>query len=319
MRGGNVVAALPTSDGDPVSSLSGPPFGRVLYASDLTPTSDACAGLAYALVADRGAVHAVHVHPSVEGSSHGARAALEAAAPREAVDRGVRTLVHLLPGDDAAAEILRVAARVGAEVVVVGTRARGGIARIVWGSVAERVARGAAVVTLLARSGGAKARGGSRPRSVLAPVELSPFEADGVRIAYGLVADGGVVHLLHVWSVALAPAGDEDVAFPYRPRGAEREAHERSLHERLLRLAPREAARRRVRTVTHVTESDRTVAEIDAAAKDLDVDLVVLATHGRTGAPRLWAPSVAEKVAGGGRAAVVVHRPHPARTEAAGA
>jgi len=55
----------------------------------------------------------------------------------------------------------------------------------------------------------------------------------------------------------------------------------------------------------HVRDGD-TYVEIDAAAKDLSCDLVVMGTHGRTGLAHLLVGSVAEKV--------VRHSPVPVLT-----
>jgi len=66
----------------------------------------------------------------------------------ELADRPVRSF--MLSGD-AASEILRHALREGYDLLVLGTQGRTGMARLLLGSVAERVARGAPCPVLLAR------------------------------------------------------------------------------------------------------------------------------------------------------------------------
>lgn len=65
--------------------------------------------------------------------------------------RGVPLETKLVPGVPYA-EILRVAASIPADVIVIGTHGRTGLRRMLLGSVAERVVRGAEIPVLTVRS-----------------------------------------------------------------------------------------------------------------------------------------------------------------------
>jgi nucleotide-binding universal stress UspA family protein len=304
------------------SSLGGressllPPFRRVVYATDLTPTSAGCATVAYALAADRGTVDAVHVLGPRAASEGRAfphlRADLERQAPADATARRVETVVHVLQASEVAAAIVRLVERVGAEAVVLGTRARGPVGRWLWGSVASEVAPAVRALTLFVGSSTRIDAARPRPRSVLLPLEISLFEGEAVHVAYRLVSEGGVVHLLHAWEFAYAESARDDLSSPYHPRGEEREVHERELHERLSKVIPAWASSRGVRTETHVVEDGDPIDAIRNVADRLDVDMLVLPTHGRRGFERAWFGSVAAKVLRSGRAAVVVRLPEAA-------
>lgn len=85
---------------------------------------------------------------------------------------------------------------------------------------------------------------------------------------------------------------------------------------------PLEARGLSVRTFARATESGSPAAAILRIAKEIDADVIVLGTHGRTGLARLLLGSVAEKVIRGAAIPVVTVRshdgePHPTREEIA--
>ncbi|MCI0342510.1 MAG: universal stress protein [Planctomycetales bacterium] len=86
------------------------------------------------------------------GGVEGANAYLARLA-RALVDRGVRAR-SLLPAGDPAAAILRAAREEGAELIALTTHGRSGLARALFGSVAEEVLRGAAAPVLVLRTVG---------------------------------------------------------------------------------------------------------------------------------------------------------------------
>lgn len=74
---------------------------------------------------------------------------LEAEEPKL---RELRLQMRVEHGDPSAT-ILRVAQEVGADMIVMGTHGRGGFSRLLFGSVAERVLRGARCPVMTVRSG----------------------------------------------------------------------------------------------------------------------------------------------------------------------
>jgi len=124
-------------------------------------------------------------------------------------------------------------------------------------------------------------------RRILVPIDFSPVAAKLVEQASNLVADGGVVHLLHV--VEWVPRVVDGAFTGYPETKQVREIHAQS-ERRLAELG---------RSLTAKVEVE--VAEGDAAPTILEVaskgfDLVVLATKARGGFGQLLLGSVAEKV-----------------------
>ena len=76
---------------------------------------------------------------------------LHAVVPEEAVGGGIRTGVHVDHERGPAAVIEREAERLGVEAIVLGTHGRGGVAKVLLGSVAETVMRHAKVPVALYR------------------------------------------------------------------------------------------------------------------------------------------------------------------------
>jgi nucleotide-binding universal stress UspA family protein len=82
------------------------------------------------------------------------------AASEELAGRSVET--RLLVDYEPAAAILDVAKTEGADLIVVGTHGRGGLRRMLLGSVADKVIRGTQRAVLVHRGTGARARGAAR-------------------------------------------------------------------------------------------------------------------------------------------------------------
>jgi nucleotide-binding universal stress UspA family protein len=175
------------------------------------------------------------------------------------------------------------------DLVVMGTHGRKGVDRLLSGSVAEEVVRGAPcpVFTVLAPSG---ERADTPIDRVLVPVDLSEQSTLVVDHAVGLAtAYGASIDLLHVVEEAAFPtAYGLDPLTPTQPDVQER------AREALEALAAEiedfdEALN------THVL-AGYAARDIVDFAEDSAADLVVMATHGRTGLQRFLIGSVAEKV-----------------------
>ena len=159
-RAGHPARALPRGGGPGPRGggvMASPPYGRILFATDLSPCSEAAWEHAVHLARVGGASillhHVVHV-PEAAGlyeayvfdSRELQRQAVKAAEievrkfleahPAEGVE--VETSVRVgVPHDD----IVRIAKSQPVDLVVLGTHGRGGLSRFLLGSVAERVVR----------------------------------------------------------------------------------------------------------------------------------------------------------------------------------
>src|SRR5262245_27749639 len=137
------------------------PFRTILCPTDLSPIGNLAVPVAYLLAAPGGTVHLVHVdeppktgnplYPSekpkgaptpaeIEAGRKNLRARLQALAPADAASRGIKTEIDLVEGEDVPLAIEGDAKRRKADVVVLGSHGRWGIARVVHGdSVATRL------------------------------------------------------------------------------------------------------------------------------------------------------------------------------------
>jgi nucleotide-binding universal stress UspA family protein len=146
----------------------------------------------------------------------------------------------------------------------------------------------------------------ARVRSILVATDLSDSSAPALRTAYALLRPhGGRIELVTVHE--RGPAVDGAI-----PRLApELDAGERQLAEARLRaLIPSDAAASGTVTATSLIEGNLAPEAILQAAERLGVDLIVLASRGRSGVRRAILGSVAEEVARHARVPVViVHAP----------
>jgi nucleotide-binding universal stress UspA family protein len=143
------------------------PIHTILYPTDFSENAQPAFALACSLARDCGArVVVLHVMPPPLGSEvvvarrkpeeyH--QEALQTLHQVQAPDQNVR-VEHRLEDGDAAKQILAVAADIHAGVIVMGTHGRSGLGRMLLGSVAEKVLRGAScpVLTVRLPSGAAK-------------------------------------------------------------------------------------------------------------------------------------------------------------------
>jgi nucleotide-binding universal stress UspA family protein len=245
-------------------------------------------------------------------------AALDMAAMEVETRSAVEDKVHASLGQQPAeifveggvpyAEIIRRAEAWSADLVVVGSHGRGGIARALLGSVAERVVRHAHVSVLVARP--VKKTG-----LVLAATDLSEASLPVVEAAARaaerrnarLVVMTAVDWSQAAWSaVAGAPFGATPVLPPADVQAQVRAA----MSEAMKRELERARANGDVEVVEGFPDS-----AIPAQAEELGAELVVVGTHGRTGLARLALGSVAEHVVRSAGCSVLVVRSGAAQTK----
>lgn len=194
-------------------------------------------------------------------------------------------LSHVFANEMADRGLVAVAKDTNADLIIVGSHGRTGIARFLIGSVAEKVARHAHCDVMVARDA-APAGGYQR---ILVPVDFSEMSDQAVARAAELVEPGGRVDLLHCWQL---PGGSITYWGSVGP----------GLGESIRRGAA-EFGRKCIDKVgTDKAEFSLAIEEGDARhtiekrAESGDYDLVVMGSHGRKGVNRVLLGSVSESV-----------------------
>jgi nucleotide-binding universal stress UspA family protein len=174
-------------------------------------------------------------------------------------------------------EILDVARERGADLICLGNSGHSALERMLLGSTAENVVRRSDVPVLIVRD-----RPLTGVRRILVPVDFDPGTKVAIRFALAKFP-AAEISALHV--VAPLPPANPVVG-PLVPNLA-------AIREKIRRLLDNSGAR-------EVTESVRLMADpaeaVLEAARETEVDLLVLTTHGRRGVKRAMLGSVAEKV-----------------------
>jgi nucleotide-binding universal stress UspA family protein len=173
------------------------------------------------------------------------------------------------------------------DLVVMGTHGRRGFDRIRFGSVTEEVVRTAPAPVLTVR---AQAPSSSPTvRRVLTPIDFSDASEHALRHAKEIALTyGAEIDLLHVVDAPMYPSAYELGSFRF-PIDEVIDQSEESLADLARDIIGVEHS-----VVTAV--SGHPVQEILDYVEANDVDLLVMATHGRTGLGRLMIGSVAERV-----------------------
>jgi nucleotide-binding universal stress UspA family protein len=177
------------------------------------------------------------------------------------------------------ARLAQLASEADADLLVTGTHRRAGLERLWRGSVSRGLLHSSPCnVACVPRSAGAVEEAGIPTfRSVLIPTDFSMLGNRAIPVGYGLVAPGGVVHLLHVVTRKLGEHAPD-------PR------------EQLGALPPRGAGARGITTVLEIIEDEDAAQGIRHAAGRLGVDAICMATHGRSGAARIVMGSHTQQV-----------------------
>lgn len=173
----------------------------------------------------------------------------------------------------------------GYDLVVMGTQGRTGLARVLLGSVTEKVIRHAPCSVLAVR-----ALDGTEPFArVLCPVDFSDSSRHAMMLAGELVARRGTITLLHVVDVPVSYTGAPSVA-----------DHVAEIDKLGTHMLENWAADLRAKSGVSVTTRLEIGSPVAHALAILDekpaYDLAVVGSHGRTGVRRLVLGSVAEKI-----------------------
>lgn len=226
-----------------------------------------------------------------------ARGQLDAAAAGAAAE-GIPVGVEVRTGKPFA-EIIAAARERGCDVIVIGTRATHGAARLLLGSTAERVVRKAPLPVLVA-----KQELPAEPRLVILPVDFSTGSQraaeEGLALARRWRARVILLHVIEpVTQTVVWPAEPGGVPiFPIEPAALEEEwAHLLAG----LDLGGVDSGQS--------TVQGRAPETIVAAALESQADLIVIGTHGYGGLMHVLLGSVAERVVRDAHCSVLTIRP----------
>lgn len=215
--------------------------------------------------------------PRRAGVRHEARAALERDLRQMLVSRrasDVKVEIVLREGN-VVREILAQAADSRADLVVIGSHGRGGVQRLVLGSVAEKVLRQATCPVLTIRRGVSKPRRNRSPfKTILCPTDLSSAGNNAVAYAKRLARVENA--RLIVMSAVEWPFG---VAMTSGPVAELQDGLEADTRRELARLLPRRAAGRPAAQA--IVVHGKASAAIVELARARSADLIVMGVSGR--------------------------------------
>ena len=183
-------------------------------------------------------------------------------------------------------EAVRRAARAHhADLIVLGTHGRTGLARAFIGSVATRILATAPCPVLSVK----QRRGSATARNLLFATDLSPASKPAWERALGLArANRAPLQIVHV----LTPLAQGQIArWAYAEAEAEIRAEAWKELQTLLRRARRAGVRAKVLLVRGVAHE-----AVDRAARAMKDGWIVVGTHGRTGVSGAFLGSVAGRV-----------------------
>ena len=242
---------------------------NILMPTDFSATAERALSHAAFLADQWGAVlHVLHVADS-PGPEH-----------RQAATAAGTVVEAVVQAPSVAGAVLDYAGAQDIDLIVMGTHGRKGFERILPGSVAEQIVRHAACPVFTLRADDAHVSAPSI-RRILVPIDFSGHARVALDDAQALAGVYGArLDLLHV--VPAGPGIDAPVALP------DVIARARSGLSALMNGA--------AAPFTVQVQVGYPAAAILDFARDWDSDLIVIATHGRTGLARLLMGSVAEKV-----------------------
>jgi nucleotide-binding universal stress UspA family protein len=287
-------------------------FKKILCATDFSEGSKRAIDLACRLADEADGevvlVHAWHVAMPVYAGEVVVPAAAVATITAEAernlrealgtATAGKRRISSKLLAGQAWSAIVDAAAHDPAiDLIVVGTHGRTGLARILMGSVAEKVVRHAPCSVLVARPDSVP----KQFQHVFVPTDFSEEARRAQDLAVELVQPGGRITLMHVVELPTAYVAEPMIPDLYRDLG---QVAAKSLAAVAADMQARTPVP--VASVRRLGSAGReTLAALDA---DRSVDLVVIGSHGRTGLSRMVLGSVAEKVVRHAHSPVLVAR-----------
>jgi nucleotide-binding universal stress UspA family protein len=191
-------------------------------------------------------------------------------------------------------EILAQAARLHADLVVMGTHGRSGFQRLLLGSVTEKVLRTSRQPVLtVGASAVAPGSGTASFKRILCAIDFS--ECSIAALGYALaLAEGADAHVTAVNVIEWTPVGYDPLGGPPTDLAEYRMAAERANRERLHKVLT--DSRSKKLEIEEIVSSGKPHHEILRIADEQGSDLIVLGIHGRNPVDRLLFGSTAEPV-----------------------
>ena len=174
------------------------------------------------------------------------------------------------------------------DLVVMGTHGRRGMRRMLLGSVTEEVVRRAPCPVFTIQTDVVEAPD-QAVRRILVPVDFSEAAEMAVHHATEIAQTyGAEVHLLHVVEEVVYPSayGIEPALFP-------KDEVVMRVEKTLGEIAQEDIGYERVQVASTIGYAPMTILDY---VQENEIDLVVIATHGRSGLDRMLLGSVAERV-----------------------
>ncbi len=207
--------------------------------------------------------------------------------------------VHQNTARDVANSIVEHAEELKADLIVIATHGRGGLRKLLFGSIAQQVLRRGPIPTLIVRPPEAPAPLIYRCHSILVPLDGTHESETALRFAGNIArATGASVLLASVIPTLGTATGDLVVSATFSPTAT----------SAVLDLAQvdagtyleRQAADLRGQGVDVKVAVSRggTATKLAEVAADSQVDLVILSTHGRSGLDGTLSGSVAPQLLG---------------------
>lgn len=274
-------------------------FKKILCPTDFSAGSEHALRVAVRLAKDDASelvlVHSWHMPPSATMTElsyppeltqqlvDDAKKMLDEAVAKAVALGATRVRSELLTGVPWAA-IVDLAERQGFDVCVIATHGRTGLARVLLGSVAEKVVRHAPC-TVIAVHPDDKVKPFSH---ALVPVDFSPSSKLAIELATRVVDTPGTLTLLHVLQLPARFSGD--VPMP---------AFNEEMNKRAAELLRKEVESL-AKSTAHKVESRLRIGYIGheiltVLAEDPTYDLIAMGSRGNTGIRRVLLGSIAEK------------------------
>ena len=226
-------------------------------------------------------------------------------------DEGVKAAAEIVYGGNVADIIVKYAEKNDIDLIAICTHGYSGFKRLMLGSVAEKVIGSTNRPVLLIRPGAREASGLSR---ILLPLDGSFFSETAIPYAVEMARGSGAsLTLLAVTEVPNVPS---DRPADIKPSWEEyREAliqEARQQADEYLSRVKSEIEDKKVKVSCQVVVGD--IADGICKVADCEkMDMVVMATHGRTGVSRLVFGSVARRIADESKQPVLLVRPEEER------
>jgi nucleotide-binding universal stress UspA family protein len=279
------------------------PIGTILAAVDFSESSNfafkAAVGLAKLFSVELHEVHAfeaplplfssygLSIPPDFISEARDAAARKLEKSCQTATAAGVSVKSHLGTAP-AAGAIADMARRLGADLIVMGTRGQTGVKHLLLGSVAEHTVRDAPCSVLTVKGGGIAAM--KTIEKIVVAVDFSEHADQALDVAVEFAKQlGAELHLVHALDVRIALMTPYEVAIPTAFIEEARNAAASKL-----KVLVEKVAAEGVRATSQLSGVPAASAIVDLA-EELEADLIVMGTRGYTGLKHVLLGSVAER------------------------